>query len=169
MPRVEYAKVWDDIVHVMAGPITESEALRLFVDAAATEWYSVGVFGDDVPEGGVPEFTLEIVPGPSYISVTFYDQLYRMRYKYGFRRHESRMFLESVTSWTYPDEERFYRRNKSSLTEIRTFTLDGTMHWYSHDKRTGMVEEFDAPADVSTHWEPVPAFGDWESISRFER
>ena len=44
------------------------------------------------------------------------------------------------------------------------------MHWYRSDKVANINEEADyRDMDVSWHWEPVPAFGDWASISRFNR
>jgi hypothetical protein len=34
----------------------------------------------------------------------------------------------------------------------------------------GVIEEADyRDIDVSTHWEPVPEFGEWASITRFDR
>lgn len=170
MTRLEYAEVWNFKFQRMADPISFDDARHRYSSASDQDWFSVGAFGVGSPEGGVPEYTLEIVPGPSFIGVSFYDQAYRQCFKYGFRRTDDRMFLQTVWSWEYPDDGAFHKLNGSLVTASRTFRPDGTMHWRSSDKRTQMVEEFDAAdIDVEKHWEDIPVFGAWDSISRFER
>lgn len=103
--------------------------------------------------------------GPQYVSVTFYDERSRQTFLYDFQRIEGRMFLQEVWSWTYADGG----DDSAVLIETRSFKPEGLMHWRSNDRVARVIEEFDAPADVSSHWEPVPVFDEWESIARFER
>lgn len=170
MTRTEYGGAWVGDDRELNNPMTAAEAEVRFASKVPQDWFSAAVYADTTPHGGIPDFTLEIVPGPSYISVSFYNSAGSILFQYGFRTHEGAMFLESVTSWDYPDQNTFYRRNKSLVTSNRSFQTDGTMHWRSSDKVRGVVEEFDAAdIDVSKHWEPIPRFGEWASIGRFER
>lgn len=150
--------------------VTETEARVLYVSDSRDDWFSVIAFADDVPDAGVPEYSIEIVPPAKFFRVHFYDQAKSLRFVYDFDTIEGRLFLENITEYTYSDTSRMRRRNESLVTESLTFKPDGTMHQRKNDKAKDYIEEADyRGTDVSSHWENVPAFGEWESIARFIR
>lgn len=170
MNRLEYAKGWNHKTLRMGQPMTAADAAQRYTTGPDTDWFSVGAFGDDVPDGGVPDYVLEIVPGPSFISVSVFDQFYCLRYKHEFRRHENRLFLEEIVRWDYPNDGNTYSMSKAVLVESVTFRPDGTGASKTTDYRTNMVDAFKIKdMDMTAHWEPIPVFGEWDSIARFER
>jgi len=78
--------------------------------------------------------------------------------------------LEEIYDFRYPDETTYYIRSGCATNTNYRYRPDGSMHWRRSDKVANVIEEADyRDIDVSTHWEPVPEFGDWASITRFDR
>jgi hypothetical protein len=169
--RFIYGRAWNDKRLVMGGVIAEAEARRRYAEGGEDDWFGVAAYADGVPDDGVPEYTLEVLPKGTFISTSFYDQLYRMRHKFMSGVREGGMlFLEDITDWTYPDDGKYVPRDECLVMTNYRYEVDGTMHWYRSDKVANLIEEADyRDMDISTHWEPVPAFGDWASIARFDR
>jgi hypothetical protein len=72
--------------------------------------------------------------------------------------------------WTYPNDEPGLRLSDSSSHETAYYREDGYVkrvikNKVEHFQET--VEYTDVPVD--TNWEPIPTFGDYRSIARFER
>ncbi|MGC0368305.1 hypothetical protein [Microbacterium sp. SLBN-111] len=169
--RVVYGRAWDDLGLQMGGIISSDEARRRFLDGGKDDWFSVGAYADGVPDGAAPEYTMEVTPQGGFISVSFYDQLCRVRIEFLFGKTDAGvMFLEEIYDFRYADESTYHLRSDSILTTNYRYRPDGSMHWYRDDAVKGVIEEADyRDIDVSTHWEPVPEFGDWASITRFDR
>ena len=155
----------------MGLPIDAEEARRRYAEGGEREWFGVAAYADGVPDGAPPEYTMEINPWLNFISVSFHDQLCRMRFKFLFGKTDAGvMFLEEIYDFRYPDESTYFTRSGSVLTTNYRYRPDGSMHWYRDDAVKGVIEEADyRDIDVSTHWEPVPEFGEWASITRFDR
>lgn len=104
------------------------------------------------------------------VVVTFLDGAGRRSVEYVFARHGDRLFLGGVHLWTYPNDDPLLRLSDAIVHEDVRFRDDGRVQRVITDKDKGFrdtVDYTDVPLD--TNWEPVPAFGDYDSIARFER
>lgn len=107
----------------------------------------------------------------SYASTTFLDGLGRNGTKYIFQKaKEGFLFLSEIYVWNYTSEKPHLGVSQASQYEHIKIGQGG--HVVSmivdRDENTKETSEyFDVP--VSGSWEPVPDFGDWGSISRYER
>lgn len=85
------------------------------------------------------------------------------------REPGERLFLEAITSYTYPDMTNHYARNECIQIVSMFYKTDGVVEVETNDKsrpKVSVVHYRDV--DVSAHWEPIPAFGNWESLGRFD-
>ena len=159
--RVTYCEQWNDRLRAPAGERSEEEARRL---DAAGELYSV-VLGDP----SSPDAEVQVYWKNSVLTVSFMDKSARRHVKYVFRKmDEKRLFLTDVTTWTYPEGARFIF--EATRIEHILFQPDGYSHKRVDDKSSDNIEisEYrDVPVDAN--WEPVPEFGDWESVTRYQR
>ncbi len=58
----------------------------------------------------------------------------------------------------------------ASVVETSTYTPEGLVHVTTDDTSKPTVSEEDyRNVDVSEHWEPIPEFGQWESLGRYKR
>jgi hypothetical protein len=79
------------------------------------------------------------------------------------------MFLSEMLNWQYPDTN-VHELNEADIIERLSFKQDGTVRRNSRNDRTGENIITDvAGVDVSSHWEQVPAFGEWASAARYQR
>lgn len=123
----------------------------------------------DAGGGNVPEAVIEIDWKNDFAGVWFFDEFGRQSLNYAFRRHDSRLFLFDVIEYTYPDDQAHGLANSSRTEEltfqtnglVRSVITDDTIHQKVNEERSGV--------DVAKHWEPVPQFGNWESLSRWNR
>ncbi|WP_278103739.1 hypothetical protein [Microbacterium proteolyticum] len=169
--RTVYGRAWNSRLLVMGGVVTEGEARRRFDEGGEEEWFAVAAYAEGVPDGAAPEYSMEVNPGRNFISVSFHDQLCRIRFKFLFLKHENgMMFLTEIFAFRYPDESTYYTRSGCVTNTNYRYRPDGSMHWRRTDKVANVTEQADyRDIDVSTHWEPVPEFGEWASITRFDR
>jgi len=155
-----YAAGWKGGTFEADVEITEEEARRRH---DAGEQYAVLLGGRDHPDT-VVELTL----GEGNVLVYFLRPDGRATTTYSFTRPEEGgpLWLEQVYLESWAGEER-------SGTEWTVLQPDGTMH-AERGEPSGLIEVMD---DVLTPeqlagtdlWEPVPEFGDYRSIARFER
>ena len=155
----------------MRGYFTGEQAEQMYLHGGRDDWFSVCAYANGVPDGAAPEYTLEVLPHGEFFALGFYDQLCRLRFEFLFRKQsDGRLFLVEIYDFRYPDESTYFTRSGSVLTTNYRYRPDGSMHWYRSDKIANVIEEADyRDIDVSTHWEPVPEFGEWASITRFDR
>ncbi len=160
---VTYCEQWSVTLAQPVEPLTVEEArLR---DQAGGEWYTV-VLGDATK----PDCYLEIAWENDHIGVWFLDDRMRRWTNYSFKKvDDERMFLWVVTTYSYPRragralsdasamEETTYKPEGIAIREVTDFTTDKVMR-----------EEY-RDVSVDNLWEPVPAFGDYRSISRLDR
>ncbi|TCO62847.1 hypothetical protein EV192_102986 [Actinocrispum wychmicini] len=79
------------------------------------------------------------------------------------------MFLKSIIRWQYGDDSARLI-NESELIEEITYKVDGTVRREITDEKAHertVTDYRDVNLDIN--WEPVPEFGDWGSITRFDR
>ncbi len=169
MNRYVYGRAWNPIFWDMK-PVSEAEARVRFASDDDDDWFSVAAFAEGVPDDGIPEYVMEILPHAEYMKVHFYDQSRNLRFIYGLRKHGDAMFLEKIVEYTYPDDGVQHRLDECSVVESLNYKPDGLVHQRKNDKSKPVVEEADyRGVDVSSHWEPVPEFGQWDRIARFDR
>jgi hypothetical protein len=105
------------------------------------------------------------------VVVTFRDDFGRRTTEFTFlKRDEARMFLDSIHLWTYPNDDPRLRLGDAALLEVTRYRDDGYVKRVITNKDKGhrdTIEYSGVPVDIN--WEPVPPFGDYESIGRFER
>jgi hypothetical protein len=79
------------------------------------------------------------------------------------------MFLESVIRWQYGDANA-RMLGESELIEKISYREDGTVHRQIRDKKAKEKRDTDyRNVKLDINWEPIPKFGDWASIARFDR
>ena len=76
---------------------------------------------------------------------------------------DDRLFLERATWRTYGDD------GEVAAGESYFFDRNGTVHLERKDYVRREAERGEKQDDVSGNWEPVPEFGEFESIARPER
>ena len=79
---------------------------------------------------------------------------------------DGRLWRWVTTEYVYPDDERFYRRNRSTRIDTAKLEPDGTGFVDFNDKSKSTVDRArltDAP--VSGFWLDWPEFGHWEDLT----
>ena len=144
-------------------PITVDEARDR--DAVGEEYTAV------VPRSGHPYPTLvTIVWKNDYCSTIFLDEYGRQAAKYVFKKMGDQLFLSRILMHTYPNKKRGLVVSDAVRMEDVKMRPDGYSKRVVTDdeKQERITDEYsDVPTDAN--WEPIPKFGEWDSIARFER
>ena len=160
--KLSYSKRWNGNQHAPIDPISEDAARKL--DSRGKP-YVVTVHGDNAPEK-----LISINWSLDHCAVWFLDEHHRRYLEYGFRKVKPEtLFLSAVCVWEYPPGA---TRDYSSATRITkvTYQQDQIAHERVTDTEAGTVDTIsrsDVPLDIN--WEPVPVFGDWTRLSRYNR
>jgi hypothetical protein len=112
---------------------------------------------------------IEIAWENKFAGVWFFDDFGRQSLNYAFRRTGDELFLFDMIQYTYPDDEPrtlsgSSRRETFIFQEngvVRRVVVDDELQEKTTEDRSGV--------DVSSHWEPVPRFGEWDSLARWNR
>jgi len=162
-PTVTYCGRWNVTLSEPIEPLTVEEARRR--DRTREEWYTV-VLGDVTD----PNCYLEIAWANDHIGVWFLDDCKRKRVKYSFRKvDDGRMFLQVVTTWTYRKRAGRHLSDASKTEETTYQPLGLATREVTNFRSGGIVREDYLDVPVDNLWEPVPAFGQYRSISRLDR
>jgi hypothetical protein len=159
--KVSYCRRWNFKRNRPIDPLTVEQARHR---DEADELYTA-VLGDPA----APERVIEIVR-PDHVGVWFFDPQQRPSLNYLFRRTDERtMFLHNVTRWAYPnDDARMF--SESNLIEEIEYEPGGIAHHEVQDQTAGEIKRTSyREVGLDVNVEPVPAFGDWTSIARYER
>jgi hypothetical protein len=160
--QVTYSRRWNKGQKKPLDPVSAEEARRLDEEG---DYYTV-VFGD----GDTPSGYIEVNWGEQYLAVYFLDAQSRPWLVYSFTRlDEDRMFMDSVMRWEYPDDTA-RAMSGATLTEELRYRQDGVVQREVRDDAAREVRRqtvTDVPLDIN--WEPVPRFGEWESVARQDR
>lgn len=163
MMKATYCERWNDKLRQPIAPLTTQEAHARDVEG---KLYTVSL-GD----GSIPETLIEVRWEVDYLGVWFLDDAGNRYLKYSFTKESgSQLFLDNITAWNYPTEVRKYSLNEAESIDEISYRPDGVIRVEATDNRTKMVEVTDKHSvDVSAHWEPVPQFGEWQSVARWDR
>lgn len=159
--RLTYCRRWNFARHQPIDPLTAEEARRRDEEG---ELYTVAV-GDHRP----PDAVIEVVWNNNHVGVWFFDDRGRPWLHYSFRKiDDNRMFLHKITRRQWP--EGGHALNEANLIEELTHQPDGSVHREVQDDVAHEIvtsDYRDVPLDIN--WEPVPRFGHWASIARYNR
>lgn len=189
MPHLAYGTGWSEIYKVVLNPMTESEARARYeagepVKIACGEEPLTLDDPDDLDlEGDEPAvWTLYADLGqsrrdpdqPDVVEVEFFNFWGTREASYFFRRQDDgRLFLTDVAEYEFADTSRFVRGNDWSVLTEHSFRPDGTsavvVRTALPDGSTDVKKTEHAGGDFSAHWEPVPDWGEWASITRRDR
>lgn len=162
--EVTYAFRWNERRSKPATPLTEQQARER--DSRGDEYAALlQESGERCPT------VVTVVWETDTVDVKFFDDPGRLRVNYRFRRMDERMlFLGTVTCYFYPTEDPGLGRSDSNRIEANHFDPEGLLtHTIRDDEAGETVTTKYQDIDVGRNWEPVPTFGDWASISRYER
>lgn len=154
-----YCESWFRARKIASKPLTEAQARARHNKKGALY---TALLGNPTH----PHTFVEIVSSDS-IQVEFLDEQLRSKSAYQFvRQPDGRMFMVMAV----------FREFLGDGTKLRwaqrlSFKTDGHVMSFETDyvnnpHEETVVEKF---MDVSMHWEPYPTFGDYASISRFDR
>lgn len=189
MNHLIYGSRWNNGFSMMLGAVSESVA-REHYDQGLTISIASGVAElaaarpDDLAfEGEQPaEWSLytELSRSvrrpsqPDVAMVEFYNFWgSREATYYFYRQEDGRLFLQQVNEYDFADDTAFAEDNEWSVLTEHAFRPDGyssvVVRRELPDGSTDVEMTEYSGGDFSTHWEPVPAWGDWASITRRDR
>lgn len=155
---VSYGERWSDLSLRIVDRL-DAEAARQRHERG--ELYAA-ILGD--PEHPWAHLNVRLEVG--YVDVTFLDEELREDLSYTFTREpgsEGDLFLEQATWRTYDSS------SERVLSEHYIFKPPNITHVRKRDYTANEQETYSVEADLAQNWEPVPAFGDYESIAARER
>jgi hypothetical protein len=104
-----------------------------------------------------------------YVGVKFLDSRGRDNLIYVFREIDARLFLTEVVSYTYGDEIGAKGR-VPLIVESYRYSPDGVCRRRVDDSRVETIDAEDRHSvDVSTHWEDIPQFGEYDAVAKYNR
>jgi hypothetical protein len=162
---ISYTFRWNSRRNRPGNPLSEEEARAR--DAAGEEYTAV------LPPRPGTNFPVLVTPvwKTGVVVVTFIDDFGRQYMEYTFQKRDGdRLFLTRVHLWTYPSDEPRLRLSDASAHEDIVYREDGYSQRVITNKVEGYketVEYTDVPVD--DNWEPMPVFGEYSAIGRFER
>jgi hypothetical protein len=162
---VDYCFKWNYADNEPGEPLTEAEAR--IKDGAGEEYSAV------MPPRPGTKSPVVVTPvwKSGVVVVTFLDDPGRRATEYTFmKKTEESLFLVTVDMWTYPNDEPGLRLAQASIYETVDYREDGYVKRTVKNKAENFketVEYTDVPVD--TNWEPIPVFGDYRSIARYDR
>ncbi|WP_433336095.1 hypothetical protein [Spirillospora sp. CA-294931] len=162
---VDYCFKWNYADGVPGEPLTEAEAQTR--DDTGEEYTAI------MPSrpGAASPTLVTLVRKTGVVVVTFLDDPGRKAVEYTFikKAHEN-LFLARAHIWTYPNDEPGLRLSDSSTHETVCYREDGFVKRAVKNKLERSQETIEHTGVlVDANWEPIPAFGDYRSIARFER
>lgn len=153
---VNYCYEWNDLTKEMREPY-DSQTARARHERGAL--YTAALGGPSSPHTLV-EVRLET----GWIGVHFLDAQLRRWTTYSFDTiDDERLFLRQYRRSEYDDA------GKQTATEMMNFSEGGVVTIQRANQLDKTVSQYEVQTDVSSNWEPIPAFGKYELISRFDR
>lgn len=115
--------------------------------------------------GSPPTRFIELNLKKGYVGVGFLDSRLREYMSYQFQAKAPEMlFLSMATYREFAGDS-----DKVKMGTTYYFKLDGNVLIETKNFETRQAEQSQRIADVQNNWEPMPEFGQYESIARIER
>jgi hypothetical protein len=172
-----YGQRWNDPMRFIIDAISEEQARVRFQtgpyftvakgEGLLTDSGQARVVGVAAP---VPEYSLDMTAGAENIRANFYTTGGSLGALYHWRQEKERMFLHQVSVYQYPDDEAYYGQDEALVFTSISFTVDGFSKTYIDDKSKSMIDLEDrCEVPLDAHWEPIPAFGEWDAFGVLRR
>ncbi|MFJ4254000.1 hypothetical protein [Microbacterium sp. NPDC090003] len=145
-------------------------------EAEAKADYDSCTVAFDIVDGDVNRFREETRLIPPWVITSFGGVLSGFRVNHltaqgsvrldiHFEHVQGRLFLGTLLDYTYPDDDRYYRRSDSTQILYGIMNPDGTGFLTIDDKSRPTVERLSMDqVDVSNNWLDRPGFGDWHVL-----
>lgn len=160
-----YGKVWNQTLRKMRDPISETVARQRFETGP---WFSVARLRTDIL--GIPIWSIELEPHGEVAKVLFYNTVGSIEKSHTFQRTSERLFMEKSIKYHYPDDSCFARMNEADIVTVINYQPDGITYVTTDDITRPDIERTSYEGvNITPNWEPMPKFGDWESLARRDR
>lgn len=164
MSTFDVVYCWDWNVR-LAQPIeSTSESVARKQDSIGEQYTAVLFDGQ-----GVAERTVTVVWKNNHVGLDFLDYRGRPVCRYFFTRMNPQYLFVSeleIREW----DEQGQMLNESTRIETSIYKPDGTLVWEEIDPNTGVGATQEGRQEfLEYHWEPVPEFGNWASVARYDR
>jgi hypothetical protein len=155
-----YAERWNGHLGKAMRPLSEQDARRRHESG---ELYTV-LLGD----ADAPFAVLEVRLEADFVGVHFLDEQRRKYLDYLFgrpaaARADGMLFLEQATHRVFDAD------GQPLAGTLYVFDPSGLVQVEEKDYAKREVERYKLEKDLSANWEPIPEFGNYESIARIER
>ena len=163
--ETSYCIRWNSVLKKAVKPLTAQEASERNHHGVE---YTVLV---PPTEGETWPVLVEIMWENSHAEVKFLDQVGREKASYIFQKEtEYSLFLRTHYYWGYETEDpNLLPFNAVIVSEIHE-SPDGYLKHIAFDKKSNTKETTEyRGVPNQKNWEPVPEFGYWDSITRFDR
>jgi hypothetical protein len=157
-----YCEQWNNLAETPMNPLTPEQAQARHVSG---ELYTAVA---SPAEQSAPTLRVEMRLETGYASVIFMDEYGRDTLDYTFTLTNGSFFLETAISYTYGNSEERGGYADADHTETYEFTIDGVIQRAVEEEGSESKESRHG-VDVSSNWEPIPAFGAYASLIRRER
>lgn len=180
MHHLIYGTDWNPDFQVMFNPMSVDDARHRYesgevvmVAAGFQEMAGCDIMADEVPPGRPADWTLYAELDRGVVQVEFYLPHGSRVATYDFDlQPDGRLFLVEVGEYEFLDPTKWPGNPFSSLT-VTLFRPDGSSGQQVYRSLPDGGQSFDMTEyRGDSHpdlWEPVPTFGDWESIIRRRR
>ena len=178
-----YGRDWNDRFMFMLDPVDEAtarqayEAKQKIAIAAGDEPLALGWDNRDEENGNRATWLIHANPGAAEgarFEVTFFNFWGTEEGRYVFHEQDNgRLLLTQVDVFHYEDHSRRLELDEWSRYEETKFRADG---YSNHTVRTRLPDgskdiqftEYTG-TDITANWEPIPAWGDWDGLTRDDR
>ncbi|MEV6661749.1 hypothetical protein [Nocardia fluminea] len=161
---LRYGWLWDFQSNIPIDELSESEARE------RGEHGLLYCAGFEVGAALNSRRVLEINWGQDYLGVWFFDEAGRQSTRYAFDKvSPTEMFLSEVMVYSYAGSE--YAEPPESESSVSIYySQDGRLTEVTSSKAGAYndIVEFDN-ISVESNYEPLPVFGDWGSVARYNR
>lgn len=156
--KLNYATKWSRIKNAPLKSMSEENAQKAHDTG---KLYTVIKGGLENPECFI-DIRLEV----GYVAVFFLDKKRRIYRDYFFKKIEERLFLTKVITRKFDEKS-----NKIIKAKEYIFSLEKPLVIRNIDAvaREVIRKEATNEIDLTNNWEDVPEFGQYKSVSRFER
>ncbi|THA74481.1 hypothetical protein E6R60_20330 [Streptomyces sp. A0642] len=157
-----YCEQWNELSEQPMNPLSIDEARSRH---AAGELYTALPPFHGKPS---PALRVEIRRETGYAAVIFMDAYGRNELDYTFSVIDDSLFLEQMFSYDYGGSEERGGYADAESVESFTFAPDGVV-WRTVESGAEATREGRQGVDVACNWEPFPEFGEYESLTRWDR
>lgn len=157
-----YCEKWNSLKESPMGPLAPGAARARH--GSGQLYNAIGY-----PQGSsLPALRVGLRLETGYAAVTFMDEYGRDTLAYVFTLINGSLFLEAATTYSYGNSTERGGYADAVYMETYEMTPDGIMH-QAIESNGQETRESRQGIDMASNWEPIPQFGDYNSLIRRER